>query len=141
MPNDANPLGTIFGGRVMQLMDVAASIAGFRHARCNVVTLSVDSLEFRRPIRVGYAVVLHAWLNWTGRTSMEVQVEVYSEDLLTGERARTSTGFFTFVAVDEAGRPKEVPALLPLTQDEERRFQEAAGRRARRLQQSEKEEN
>jgi acyl-CoA hydrolase len=141
MPNDANPLGTIFGGRVMQLMDIAASIAGFRHARCNVVTLSVDSLEFRRPIRVGDAVVLHAWLNWAGRTSMEVQVEVYSEDLITGERARTSTAFFTFVAVDPDGKPHEVPPLLPLTQDEERRFEEAAQRRAERLRRKEREEN
>ncbi len=140
MPNDANPLGTIFGGRVMQLMDIAASIAGFRHARCNVVTLSVDSLEFRRPIRVGDAVVLHAWLNWAGRTSMEVQVEVYSEDLMTGERARTSTAFFTFVAVDQERRPTPVPPLLTLTQDEERRFQEAARRRAERLGRKEREE-
>ncbi|MDA8346017.1 MAG: acyl-CoA thioesterase [Thermaerobacter sp.] len=141
MPNDANPLGTIFGGRVMQLMDIAASIAGFRHARCNVVTLSVDSLEFSRPIRVGDAVMLHAWLNWTGRTSMEVQVEVYSEDLITGERARTSTAYFTFVAVDPQGQPRQVPPLLPLTVDEERRYQQAAQRRAERLQRKEREEN
>ncbi len=141
MPNDANPLGTIFGGRVMQLMDIAASIAAYRHARCNVVTLSVDSLEFRRPIRVGHAVVLHAWLNWAGRTSMEVQVEVYSEDLMTGEHARTSTAFFTFVAVGPEGRPQPVPPLLTLSQEEERRFQEAAQRRAERLRRKEREEN
>ena len=133
MPNDTNPLGTIFGGRVMQLMDVAASIAGFRHARCPVVTLSVDSLEFQRPIRLGDAVVLHAWLNWAGRTSMEVQVEVHSEDLLTGVQARTSTAYFTFVAVDDDGRPTPVPPLLTTTEDEEKRYREAAARRADRL--------
>lgn len=133
MPNDANPLGTIFGGRVMQLMDIAASIAASRHARMPVVTVSVDSLKFDRPIRVGQAAALQAWVNWTGRTSMEIQVEVFSEDLETGERARTSTAYFTFVAVDAQGRPREIPPLIPLTQDEERRSGEAEERRRRRI--------
>lgn len=134
MPNDANPLGTIFGGRVMQLMDIAASIAASRHARMPVVTASVDSLKFDRPIHVGQAVALSAWVNWTGTSSMEVQVEVFSEDLISGERARTSTAYFTFVAVDAEGRPQPVPPLRPLTRDEERRYQEAQKRRRHRLQ-------
>ena len=133
MPNDANPLGTIFGGRVMQLMDIAASISCFRHARCNVVTASVDSLEFKGPVHVGEAVVVRAWLNWVGRSSMEAQVEVLSENLLTGERRRTSTAYLTMVAVDEEGRPKEV-ARLELESDEERlRYRQAGERREERL--------
>lgn len=140
MPNDANPLGTIFGGRIMQLLDIAASIAAGRHARMPVVTVSLDSLKFDRPIRVGQAVVLHAWINWTGRSSMEVQVEVFSEDLETGERARTSTAYVTFVAVDAEGRPRPIPPLIPLTPEEERRFRAGEQRRQRRLQQAAEEE-
>jgi acyl-CoA hydrolase len=133
MPNDANPLGTIFGGRVMQLMDIAASITCFRHARCNVVTASVDSLEFKGPIHVGEAIVVRSWLNWVGRSSMEAQVEVLSENLLTGERRRTSTAYLTMVAVDGEGQPQEVPRL-DLESDEERlRYRQAAERRQERL--------
>jgi len=138
MPNDANPLGTIFGGKVMQLMDIAASITCFRHARCNVVTASVDSLEFRGPIHVGEAIVVRSWLNWVGRSSMEAQVEAYSENLLTGERRRTSTAYLTMVAVDGEGHPQEVPRL-ELGSDEERlRFRQAAERREGRLRLREK---
>ena len=133
MPNDANPLGTIFGGRVMQLMDIAASITCFRHARCNVVTASADSLEFKGPVHVGEAIMVRSWLNWVGRSSMEAQVEVLSENLLTGERRRTSTAYLTMVAVDEAGRPQEVPRLELETDDERRRFRQAQERREERL--------
>ncbi len=138
MPNDANPLGTIFGGRVMQLMDIAASITCLRHARCNVVTASADSLEFRAPVHVGEAIVVRSWLNWVGRSSMEAQVEVLAENLRTGERRRTSTAYLTMVAVDEAGRPKEV-SRLELESDEERlRFRQAGERREERLKLREK---
>lgn len=133
MPNDANPLGTLFGGRVMQLMDIAASITCFRHARCNVVTASVDSLEFKGPVHVGEAVVVRAWLNWVGRSSMEAQVEVFSENLLTGERRKTSMAYLTMVAVDGEGKPREV-AQIELESDEERlRFRQAGERREERL--------
>jgi len=133
MPNDANPLGSIFGGRVMQLIDVAASISAFRHAHRNVVTASVDSLEFRRPIRVGQLVVVRSWLNWVGKSSMEAQVEVFAENPLTGERDRTSTAYLTIVAVDGDGRPCEVPPLDLESEDERRRFRQAEERRAQRL--------
>lgn len=133
MPNDANPHGTVFGGRVMQFMDIAAAICGHRHARCQVVTLSVDSLVFRRPIRVGQAMVLRAWMNWVGNSSMEIQVDVFSEDMRSGERALTSTAFLTFVALDDGGGPRRVPPLRLETPEEELRFREAAQRREERL--------
>lgn len=133
LPNDANQLGNILGGRVMHLIDICAAMAAARHARRVCVTASVDNLSFEHPIKVGQAVNLKAWVNYTARTSMEVQVEVYAEDLLTGERHHTSTALLTFVAVDEEGRPAPVPPVLPETPEEQRRYAEAEKRRAERL--------
>ncbi len=133
MPNEANVYGTVFGGIVMQQIDIAASIAAMRHARRPVVTASIDSLDFRRPIRVGQAMILRAAVNWAGRTSMEVGVQVLSEDLMTGVRETTNAAYLTFVAVDERGRPSPVPPLQPETDEERRRFSEAVERRRQRL--------
>jgi len=133
LPNDSNMLGHILGGRVMHLIDLAGAIAAARHAGHVAVTASMDSVDFRHPIRVGQVVRLKAHLNWVGRTSMEVEVNVYCDDVVRGSLTKTSTAYLTFVAIDDQGRPVEVPALVLTTPDEERRFQEAAARRQARL--------
>ncbi len=133
LPNDANPLGNLLGGRVMHLIDVAGAIAAHRHARSQVVTVAVDNLDFLYPIRVGELVVLRAHITRTFRTSMEAEVRVYREDYLTGERQQTSSAFVTYVALDSAGKPQEVPPLIPHTKEEKRRYREALERRRQRL--------
>ncbi len=133
LPNDTNPLGNILGGKVMHLMDIAGAIAAHRHARSLVVTASVDSLDFLHPARVGQIIVLRAFLTRAFRTSMEVEVNVYLEDYILGERRQTSSAFLTYVAVDPSGQPVAVPPLVPRTVEERHRFREALERRRRRL--------
>jgi len=133
LPNDANPLGNLLGGRVMHLIDIAGAISAHRHARSQVVTVAVDNLDFLYPIRVGELVVLRAHITRTFRTSMEVEVRVYREDYLTGERQQTSSAFVTYVALDSTGKPQEIPPLIPHTQEEKRRYREALERRRQRL--------
>jgi acyl-CoA hydrolase len=133
LPGDSNQLGNILGGRVMHWIDLAAAITAARHAGHVAVTASMDSLEFLHPIRVGEVVRLVAHINWVGRTSMEVGVDVYGENLNTGERRKTSTAFLTFVALNEEGKPVEVPPLVLQTPEEEARFHEAEIRRQERL--------
>lgn len=133
LPNDANPLGNILGGTVMHLMDIAGAVAAHRHARSHVVTVSVDSLDFRHPIRVGQIIMLRAFVTRAFRTSMEVEVNVYLEDYIKGETRQTSSAFLTYVAVDPAGKPAAVPPLIPRTASERRRYREALERRRRRL--------
>jgi acyl-CoA hydrolase len=133
LPNDANALGNLLGGRVMHLIDVAGAISAYRHARSQVVTVAVDNLDFLYPIRVGELVVLRAHITRTFRTSMEAEVRVYREDYLTGERQQTSSAFVTYVALDPKGKPQEVPRLIPSTKEEKRRYREALERRRRRL--------
>ncbi len=120
LPNDANPLGFLLGGTVMHLIDIAGAIASFRHARSRVVTAAVDDLVFLHPIKVGDLIVLKATVTCTFRTSLEVRVDVFSEEALTGVRQRTSRAFLTFVAVDEAGGRVEVPPLLVETPEQEK---------------------
>jgi acyl-CoA hydrolase len=133
LPNDANPLGNILGGKVMHLIDIAGAIAAHRHARSHVVTASVDNLDFARPIRVGQVILLRSHVTRAFHTSMEVEVNVYLEDYIRGERRQTSSAFVTYVAVDEEGRPKPVPPLIVKTAEEKRRYREALVRRRRRL--------
>ncbi len=133
LPQDANVLGNILGGRVMHLVDIAAAIAAHRHSQSHVVTASVDYVDFRNPIRVGELIILRANINRVFRTSMEVGVKVFSENILTGERKHTTTAYVTFVAIDEAGRPKPVPPLILKTAVERRRYREALIRRRIRL--------
>lgn len=133
LPNDANPLGNILGGKVMHLIDMAGAIAAHRHARSLVVTVSVDNLDFVRPIRVGQLILLRAYVTRAFHTSMEVEVKVYLEDYVTGERRQTSSAFVTYVALDREGQPKKVPPLVPRTAEEKRRYREALERRRRRL--------
>jgi acyl-CoA hydrolase len=132
-PNDANPLGSIMGGRVMHFIDVAAAIAATRHSRHTCVTASVDHIDFRSPVRVGDLLVLKASVNYTGRTSMEVGVRVEVEDRRTGLRSHTSSAYLTFVGLSDDGRTIPVPAVVPETEDQKRRFQEAERRRGQRL--------
>jgi acyl-CoA hydrolase len=133
-PNDANPLGSVMGGRVMHLIDVAAAIAATRHCRRPCVTASVDHIAFKEPVRVGDVLVLKASVNYTGRTSMEVGVRVEVEDRWTGRRVHTSSAYLTFVCLSENGDPAPVPPVKPETAVEKRRHREAALRRRRRLQ-------
>jgi len=133
LPNDANQLGNMLGGKVMHLIDIAGAVAAHRHARAQVVMAAVDNLDFLYPIRVGELVVLRAHITRAFRTSMEAEVRVYVEDYLTGERRQTSSAFVTYVALDAAGKPKEVPPLIPRTREERRRYREALERRRQRL--------
>jgi len=133
MPGQANSLGTVFGGQIMAWIDVCAAVAAQRFCRSTVVTASMDDLLFRAAIRTGHVAVLHAQVNWAGRTSMEVGVRVDGEDPLTGLQVHTSTAYLTFVAVDANGRTTPVPTLLPETEDEKRRWRQAQERRKRRM--------
>lgn len=133
MPGQTNSLGTVFGGQVAAWIDVAAAVAAQRFCRSSVVTVAMDDLLFRAPIRIGHVAVLQAQVNWAGRTSMEVGVRVDGEDPLTGDRVHTSTAYLTFVAVGPDGKPTEVPTLLPESDAEKRRFRQAQERRKRRM--------
>jgi acyl-CoA hydrolase len=133
LPNDANSLGNMLGGRVMHLIDIAGALAAHRHSNSHVVTASVDYLDFRFPISVGEFIVLKSSVNRVFRTSMEVGVKVFSENILTGERKHTSSAYVTFVAIDLNRQPHAVPPLILETEDDRRRFREAGERRRVRL--------
>jgi acyl-CoA hydrolase len=133
LPGHTNNMGTLFGGVVMQWIDVAAAIAASRHAHGPVATASMDRLHFLRPVRVEEFVIVKAEVSFAAHTSMEVEVEVEAENPWTGERSQATHAFLTFVALDEAGRPRPVPRLITETVAEKRRFKQAASRRAARL--------
>lgn len=133
LPGDSNQLGKLLGGRVMHWMDLAAAITANRHAGRVAVTAAMDRVEFLHSIQVGEVVHLVAQVNWTGRTSLEVGVDVYGENMNTGDRRKTSTAYLTFVALDENGQPAEVPPLILTTPAEEERFHAAEARRHDRL--------
>jgi len=133
LPNDANPLGNMLGGKVMHFIDIAGGITAHRHAQSQVVTVAMDNLDFLYPIRVGELVVIHAHITRAFRTSMEVEVRVYREDYLTGQRQQTSSAFVTYVALDPAGKPQAVPPLIVRSREEKRRYREALARRRTRL--------
>jgi acyl-CoA hydrolase len=133
LPNDANPLGFILGGTVMHLIDIAGAIACHRHTRTLLVTAAVDGLQFLHPVKVGDLIILHARVTAAFRTSLEVEVEVFSEGTLTGERKLTSRAYLTFVAIDQRGGRVPVPPLLLDTEEERTRAQAAEARRAARL--------
>ena len=133
LPNDANPLGFILGGTVMHLIDIAGAIAALRHTRTRVVTAAVDGLQFLHPIKVGDLIILRARVTCTFGTSLEVLVDVLSEETLTGVRQLTSHAFLTFVSVDGDGRRQPVPPLLVETDAERRQCEDAHARRNERL--------
>ena len=127
-PLDTNHHDTMFGGKLMEYMDKVAAIAAMRHARMQVVTASTDSLDFLAPIQVGEVIEVEAFVTWTNRSSMEIYVTVNSENLYSGVRKTTVTAFFTFVALDDNGRPAAVPAVIPET-EEEKQLHESAPER------------
>lgn len=133
LPNDANGLGHVLGGKVMHLVDLAAAMAAMRHARRPVVTASVDHMTFLYPVRIGQLIILRSSVNRVFRTSMEVGVRVLVEDLIAGVRQHTSSAYLTFVALDEQGQPMPIPPVIPETDDEKRRYEEAGQRREYRL--------
>lgn len=133
LPNDANPLGYLIGGRVMHLVDIAGAIAATRHARSPVVTASVDYMTFLHPIQIGQLVTVRSTVNRAWNTSMEVGVKVICEDLMTGEVRHTTSAYLTFVAVDGEGGKLKVAPILPESDEEKRRFEAAGKRRADRL--------
>lgn len=133
LPNDANVLGNMLGGHVMHLVDLCGAIAGMRHARSTVVTASIDQMTFLHPVHIGDLVRLKSQVNRVFRTSMEVGVKVWVENLQTGKIRHTSSAYLTFVALDRTGNRVLLPPIAPETDEEKRRFEEAAGRRAYRL--------
>jgi acyl-CoA hydrolase len=133
LPNDANPLGFILGGTVMHLIDIAAAIACHRHTRSLLVTAAVDGLQFLHPIKVGDLIILRARVTAAWTTSLESEVEVFSEEILTGVRRMTSRAYLTFVAIDRDGKRLPVPPLVMETEDDRRRASEAGVRRRQRL--------
>jgi len=133
LPNDANPLGFILGGTVMHLIDIAGAIASHRHTRTLLVTAAVDGLQFLHPIKVGDLIILHARVNAVWSTSLEVEVNVFSEETLTGVRRMTSRAYLTFVATDRDGHRLTIPGLILATEEDRQRAREADQRRAERL--------
>jgi acyl-CoA hydrolase len=133
LPNDANPLGFILGGTVMHLIDIAGAIACHRHTRTLLVTAAVDDLQFLHSIKVGDLIILKARVTCAFTTSLEVQVDVSSEETLTGKQQLTSRAFLTFVAIDRDGNRVRVPPLLVETDAEQKVCDEARERRSERL--------
>jgi acyl-CoA hydrolase len=132
MPTDANILGNVFGGAIMRYMDEVAGIVAFHHARKNVVTASIDRMDFYAPVYVGNLLILKAAVNFVGKTSMEVGVRIEAEDPLTGRTTHTGSCYLTFVALDGNGKPSPVEPVIPITADQKRRFREAIARRKMR---------
>jgi acyl-CoA hydrolase len=133
LPQHTNPMGNIHGGVIMKLVDETGGLCAMRHAQCRVVTVAIDSMTFHSPIQVGNMVTLKASLNWVGRSSMEVGVQVTAENPLTDECTHTNTAFLVYVALDEDGRPTKVRPLILETDEERRRWAEAEGRQQKRL--------
>ena len=133
LPTDANGLGNVLGGKVMHLVDLAAAMAAMRHARRPVVTVSIDSMNFLHPIHINQLIVLHSQVNRVFHTSMEIGVKVIAEDLMTGQKRHTCSAYLTFVALDSSGKPAPIPQALPETEEEKRRYEDAAERRNYRL--------
>jgi acyl-CoA hydrolase len=138
LPNDANVLGNLLGGKVMHLVDLCGALAAIRHARCPVVTAAVDYMTFISPVKIGQLLMLRSSVNRVFRTSMEVGVKVMVEDLASGEVRHTSSAYLTFVAIDAAGNRVPIPQVVPETEEEKRRYEEAARRRELRLEMRQK---
>ena len=133
LPNDSNGFGNVLGGKVMHLVDLAAAMAGMRHAHQPVVTASVDSLHFLHPVHIGELLMLRSSVNRVFRSSMEIGVKVVTEKLMTGVRLHTCSAYLTFVAIDRDGKAISIPPVIPETEEEKRRYREAGDRREYRL--------
>ena len=132
-PEHANLLGNVHGGWIMKLVDEAGALACMRHAQKKVVTVAIDSMTFREPIRIGDLVILNAEVTYTGRTSLEAEVHVIAENPVTGEQTHTNTAYLVYVALDDEGKPTSVPPLMAETADEQRKMTDALERQERRL--------
>ncbi|MCO4752946.1 MAG: acyl-CoA thioesterase [Bacteriovoracaceae bacterium] len=128
MPGDANKHGTIFGGKIMSWIDIAAAMAAERHCNNPVVTAHISDIDFISPINVGHHVTIKASINYVGRSSMIVGVRVDSENPYSGDKRKTTKAYVTFVAIDEFGKSREVAGLEPQTDDEKRRYENAKAR-------------
>jgi uncharacterized protein (TIGR00369 family) len=137
-PEHANPAGNVHGGHILKLVDQAAAIAGARHTHCNVVTASVDRMDFISPVYIGNVVFAKASINFTGKTSMEIGVRIEAECLKTGTHTHVGSAYLTFIALDEEDKPTEIPSIITETDEEKRRYDEAKRRRALRLQKAKK---
>ena len=133
LPNDTNNLGNVFGGKVMQYMDLCAAMSAYKFARTAVVTASVDRLNFLAPAKMGDIIIFKSSVNYTSRSSMEVGVKIESENPLTGKIKHTASAHLTFVSLDEDGSPKSIDNIIPESKDEKRRYDEGKERHAQRL--------
>jgi acyl-CoA hydrolase len=133
LPNDTNNLDTVFGGKVMQYMDLCAAMSAYKFARTAVVTASVDRLDFLAPARVGDMLILKSSVNYSHNSSMEIGVRIDAENVKTGKTRHTATAYLTFVSLDEKGKPMTVNNILPETKDEIRRFKEGETRHKQRI--------
>lgn len=133
LPNDTNQLGNLLGGRLMHWIDIAAALAAMRHSGKVCVTASVDVINFFEPIKLGHVVRVLASVNRAFSTSMEIGVKVFREDPLHGVQVHTSSAYLTFVAIDQYGKPLQVPPIIPCNNEDFRRFEEAGIRREQRL--------
>lgn len=138
MPSDANPSGNVHGGEIMKSIDEAGGLAAMRHARRPVVTVTMDSITFLSPVRVGHVLTLRASVNWVGKSSIEVGVRVEAENPITGEIVHTNSAFAVYVALNHQGKPVAAPPLILETEEDRRRWAEAEERQESRLQRSKK---
>ena len=134
-PEHANLLGNVHGGWVMKLVDEAGALSCMRHAQKKVVTVAIDSMTFRQPIKLGDLVILNSEVTYTGHTSMEATVEVVAENPITGERTPTNTAYLVYVALDDEGCPTAVPPIKAETEEDQRKIEQALQRQERRLKQ------
>lgn len=132
-PEHANLLGNVHGGWIMKLVDEAGALSCMRHAQKKVVTVAIDSMTFRQPIKLGDLVILNSEVTYTGHTSMEVTVEVLAENPITGERTHTNTAYLVYVALDDEGCPTAVPPIKAETEEDKRKMEQAQQRQERRL--------
>lgn len=133
LPNDTNNLDTVFGGKVMQYMDLCAAMSAYKFARTAVVTASVDSLDFLAPARVGDMLILKSSVNYSHNTSMEIGVHIDAENVKTGKKRHTASAYLTFVSLDSKGKPQKVDNIIPESDDEKRRYNEGKERHMQRL--------
>ncbi len=134
-PEHANTYGNVHGGWIMKLVDEAGALACMRHAQKRVVTVAVDSMVFREPIKIGDLIILNAEVTYTGRSSIEAEVQVVAENPITGERTHTNTAYLVYVALDDDGHATPIPALVVETEEEKQRMEQAKKRQAYRISQ------
>ena len=133
MPTDANPTGNVHGGTIMKIIDEAGGIAALRHSHKNCVTASVDKIDFISPVFIGNLITAKSSINFVSRTSMEIGVRVEAENIKTGQKKHVASAYLTYVALDPRNRPTEIPQIIPETEEEKRRFEEAKQRREQRI--------